>query len=142
MAAVELDDSSHGRTDRQDRDAFIDKAMANAGIPLIHFAAKRSYGVGEVKRAISDALGIDAPPEVDQVEADTSPEPAASNSPAKDFGSCPKCGAPMVKRIVKKGPDTGKTILACPAFPKCRTVRPYREPEDSELKEIEKGETR
>ncbi len=55
-AALELDDSSHGRSDRQDRDAFIDKAMASAGIPLIHFAAKRSYGVGEVKRALNDVF--------------------------------------------------------------------------------------
>ena len=136
-AAIELDDSSHNHSDRQDRDAFIDKAMASAGIPLIHFAAKRAYGVGEVRQAINGALGINTPPEADQVEADTSPEPAASSPPTGDFGACPKCGAPMVKRIVKKGPHAGKTILACSAFPKCRTVLPYREAEDSESAEIE-----
>ena len=39
----------------------------------------------------------------------------------------------MVKRTVKKGPHAGKEILACSAFPKCRTVLPYREPEAQEL---------
>ncbi len=136
-AAIELDDSSHNHSDRQDRDAFIDKAMASAGIPIIRFSARHAYGVGEVRQAISDALGLSTPPETERI-SDTSPEPVASKPPVEDFGTCPKCGAPMVKRIVKKGPHAGKTILACSAFPKCRTVLPYREPEDPASAQIEK----
>jgi hypothetical protein len=50
--AVELDDSSHKRPDRQKRDAFLDQAMEAAQIPLHRFAVKRSYDPQEVRQAI------------------------------------------------------------------------------------------
>jgi len=40
LAAIEVDDRSHGRGDRQDRDAFVDAAFAQAGIPLIRVRAQ------------------------------------------------------------------------------------------------------
>lgn len=33
---------------------------------------------------------------------------------------CKNCGVPMVKRIAKKGDNTGKELWGCPNFPKCR----------------------
>lgn len=36
LAGLELDDPSHERPERQERDEFVDKAYAAAGIPLIH----------------------------------------------------------------------------------------------------------
>ena len=36
LAGLELDDPSHERPDRQERDEFVDNAYAAAGIPLIH----------------------------------------------------------------------------------------------------------
>jgi hypothetical protein len=35
VLAVELDDRSHGRAGRVDRDAFLDGCLAAAGIPLL-----------------------------------------------------------------------------------------------------------
>lgn len=32
---------------------------------------------------------------------------------------CPKCGAPMVKRVASKGPNAGKEFWGCSNFPKC-----------------------
>ena len=50
--AVELDDSSHKRPDRQKRDVFLNQAMEAAQIPLYRFAVKRSYDPQEVRQAI------------------------------------------------------------------------------------------
>lgn len=36
LAGLELDDPSHDRPDRMERDEFVDHAYAAAGIPLIH----------------------------------------------------------------------------------------------------------
>lgn len=43
LAAIELDDSSHQRADRRDRDSFMNAAFLNAGLPLVHIPAARSY---------------------------------------------------------------------------------------------------
>ena len=50
--AVELDDSSHAKSDRRKRDDFVNEAMKAAGIPLYHFAVKRSYDPEEIRRTI------------------------------------------------------------------------------------------
>jgi hypothetical protein len=36
---------------------------------------------------------------------------------------CSRCGAPMVKRIAKKGANAGKRFWGCSAFPQCREIR-------------------
>jgi hypothetical protein len=46
---VELDDSSHQQSHRQARDAFLDKALAAAGVPVFHFAVKRTYSMPEIR---------------------------------------------------------------------------------------------
>jgi hypothetical protein len=56
VAAIELDDSSHRRGDRQTRDAFVDAAMAAAALPLIRIAAKRAYKKSDIATAIRDRL--------------------------------------------------------------------------------------
>ncbi len=57
---VELDDQSHVRSNRQDRDEFVDKALQAAGVPIYHFTAKRAYSVGEIQKTLSGgASGAD-----------------------------------------------------------------------------------
>lgn len=36
--------------------------------------------------------------------------------------NCPKCGAPMVLREVKKGQNAGKKFWGCTKFPQCRGI--------------------
>jgi len=52
---VELDDKSHGRADRQDRDQFLDQAMQAAGIPIFHFPVKRNYAVADIRAVLKGA---------------------------------------------------------------------------------------
>jgi hypothetical protein len=56
MAAIELDDSSHGRADRSRRDAFLDAAFADAGVPLVRIKARARYSDADVLSAISSAI--------------------------------------------------------------------------------------
>ena len=49
---IELDDASHQRADRQERDAFVDAAMRAAGLPIVHIKAARSYVPAELQRII------------------------------------------------------------------------------------------
>lgn len=37
--------------------------------------------------------------------------------------SCPKCGAPLVIRMAKKGENAGRKFYGCSAFPKCRYIQ-------------------
>jgi very-short-patch-repair endonuclease len=40
---IELDDSSHDREDRKERDAFVDDVLARAGLPLLHVKTRNAY---------------------------------------------------------------------------------------------------
>jgi hypothetical protein len=53
QCVLELDDQSHDRATRQDRDEFVDKALKAAGVPILHFSAKRSYAVTEVRQTLA-----------------------------------------------------------------------------------------
>lgn len=53
LLVIELDDKSHGRADRKDRDEFIDQACASAGLPILHVRA----GTYDVKRLATDIAG-------------------------------------------------------------------------------------
>ena len=50
---VELDDQSHDRATRRDRDDFVDQALQAANVPIFHFSVKRSYAVAEVRQALA-----------------------------------------------------------------------------------------
>ena len=56
MAAVELDDSSHLRKDRMDRDKFVDKVFAAAGIPLVHIKAQGHYDLHLLQNVIGQVI--------------------------------------------------------------------------------------
>lgn len=48
VAAVELDDSSHQRKDRQERDGFVDGALEAAGVRMVRVKWGRGYDLEEV----------------------------------------------------------------------------------------------
>ena len=56
VLAIELDDSSHSMRDRRNRDAFVDRALSAAGIPLLRVRASRSYQLPELARQLQEAL--------------------------------------------------------------------------------------
>ena len=53
---IELDDSSHQLAHRQARDAFVDAALASAGLPILHIAYQRRYDRAALAQQIAAAL--------------------------------------------------------------------------------------
>jgi hypothetical protein len=58
VLAVELDDSSHERADRQARDEFVDSALGAAGLPILRVKVLQEYPVKELAAAIRERVGI------------------------------------------------------------------------------------
>lgn len=109
---VELDDSSHARRDRQERDEFVDQVFQVAGLPMVRFPARAAYD----PKAIAEELA----PHVDAQPAAAAPRtavPAQSRSP-----NCPKCNVPMVQRTATKGDKAGKQFWGCTNYPRCREI--------------------
>jgi very-short-patch-repair endonuclease len=64
LVGIELDDASHQRKDRKERDDFVDRVFAAAGLPVIHVPAARSYQPKELAEAIDRALAPNSPPPI------------------------------------------------------------------------------
>lgn len=62
LLGIELDDSSHERKDRKERDDFVDKVFEAGGLPLLHVKAARGYQPAALMDAVRSKLGIPLPP--------------------------------------------------------------------------------
>lgn len=116
LVGIELDDKSHQRADRQERDVFVDAVFEAAGLPLLHIPVKRTYSVSELEAMLAPHLPATPTPLV------ASAPPAPSVAPTK---TCPKCGKPMVMRTAKQGANAGKSFWGCTGYPECRTLLPF-----------------
>jgi hypothetical protein len=128
MLGVELDDASHQRPQRQERDAFVDEVFSAADLPLARVTAQVDYEAPEVRAELHRAMsqGTDGAPETEasgaepQTESQAQPEEETETAPPP----CPRCGTTMVVRQVKReGPRQGEPFWGCPSFPKCRGTR-------------------
>jgi len=113
VGVLALDDQSLGYEGRTGRDGFVDQALANAGIPVLRFPAKKGYAVQEVRARqvemlfagskagiVSSAQNANSQfnPDLDATIMDINP---VQSDPVAD--ACPKCSAAMVKRQVVGG---------------------------------------
>ena len=46
-------------------------------------------------------------------------------APSEPPPPCPSCGKPMVKRLAKSGPGTGKPFWGCSAYPACKATKEF-----------------
>ena len=58
---IELDDRSHQRADRQERDQFVDRAFAAAGIPMLRVPAAAAYDVRTLRAQIAELMKDTSP---------------------------------------------------------------------------------
>jgi hypothetical protein len=131
--AIELDDSSHKREDRQERDEFVDKVFEAAGLPLVHIPARSEYNTQELgvvfKRALSNSKPADilplpkspivvTPKGTPALSIITEPDQNMKHPPK----FCPKCGGQLVERVAQNGDYKGKKFLGCSNYPKCRYI--------------------
>ena len=56
VCAIELDDVSHQRPERKERDKFVNHAFESAGLPLLRIPVEKSYRASEVRELIYDVI--------------------------------------------------------------------------------------
>lgn len=56
LLAIELDDSSHYRKNRIDRDDFVEDAFEGAGLPLLRVKNSSSYNVQKLRVSIEELI--------------------------------------------------------------------------------------
>lgn len=138
ILGLELDDSSHQRQDRQERDAFVDGVFNAAGLPILHIPAKRTYVLNDLTKLLAPyipslSVAIAPPPTPENktpilptspLETSTKVKSSLMKAPAP---YCPKCNDMMVLRTVKTGVHAGKQFWGCKNYPKCREMLPYKQ---------------
>lgn len=113
VCGIELDDSSHQRADRAERDKEVDAIFQAAALPLIHFPVRRTFNPETVAAQLNDYLpAVKAP-----VPADM---PLASVDKVQSSPACPKCGSQMILRTAKQGKNAGSQFWSCSRYPECR----------------------
>ena len=56
LVCIELDDPSHQRPDRIERDIFVNRAFESAGLPLLRIPTEPSYRSREIRELIDGVL--------------------------------------------------------------------------------------
>lgn len=56
ICGIELDDVSHQRPDRIERDKFVNEAFESAGLPLLRIPTEKSYRASEIRELINAAV--------------------------------------------------------------------------------------
>lgn len=110
ILGIELDDKSHQRADRQERDDFVNNVFRAAKLPLMHISVQRSYSQSELKIKLSAYLS-------GKQIRNEQPGPVIETLPR-----CPKCGSEMVLRTAKRGDNQGGKFWGCSRYPECRGI--------------------
>jgi len=136
LFAVELDDRSHARADRAERDTFVDQAFAAASLPLIRIPAQSAYSTQDLTARLGPLLNgvptaVPPPPTAAPTPAfagtpyaDNRGRHSYSSTVAATTPTCPKCGVTMTLRQVNRGDRLGESFYGCPNYPKCRHTQP------------------
>jgi hypothetical protein len=128
MLGIELDDASHQKSDRIERDEFVDQVFQAANLPLLHVPNQRSYSTREIEALISPYIAIASiQPGTASSESKQTAAQTPENKPVSPAAPiCPKCGVPMVVRTVAQGEHKGKQFYGCSNYPRCREMKPIR----------------
>lgn len=126
VAAIEIDDKSHKKTDRMDRDDFIDNVCQAADLKLIRFEARSGYSTNEIRQQIEMALNpglrIVSPESSAILQTPVSLNKEEPSEIVSKEQECPSCGAQMIRRTSRSGNNAGKEFWGCTNFPKCRGI--------------------
>ena len=136
VAGIELDDKSHERADRKQRDDFVEGVFAAAKLALLRVRVQRGYQPQELAALLGPLLSsspdeTEMPAKTTAAGADALDRAASMGSPHNSEGldssppACPKCGSEMVLRMAKRGDNQGQWFWGCPNYPRCRTMAPY-----------------
>jgi len=116
--AIELDDSSHKRKDRSERDTFIDEVFAQAGLPLVRIKASLAYNqqeLGVIFKSAAQSTAAVIPTYPSRLKSI-----AEGKATEEDAPRCPKCEIPMVLREAQRGSRRGERFYGCVNYPRCK----------------------
>lgn len=60
VAALELDDASHDKPERMDRDELVDRVLKTAALPLVRVRAKHGYVLAELRQLLAPHVKLGA----------------------------------------------------------------------------------
>ncbi len=110
ILGIELDDKSHQRTDRHERDDLVNHVFEAAKLPLIHIPVQRSYSQSELTSKLSTYISS-------AQNRNERADQAKDSSPR-----CPKCGSEMILRTARRGDNQGEKFWGCSKYPECRGI--------------------
>ena len=112
MVGIELDDKSHQRKDRVERDEFVEQVFSAAKLPLLRIPVRQAYSVSELAGLLQPYLA-----EKVAIQAVMNTAKASSSTPL-----CPKCEREMVLRTSKSAANQGEKFWGCSNYPQCRGI--------------------
>ena len=115
LVVLELDDRSHRRPDRIERDAFVDRVFADATLPILHIPVRRRYDPATLREMIQGTLAPAGPAGWPGEAAMARPQPLAERR-------CERCGGVMQHRVARKGAHAGESFWGCTNYPRCRHI--------------------
>jgi hypothetical protein len=122
VMGIELDDKSHSRSDREQRDVFVNEVFEATGLPLARVTAAASYNLADLKRYLEETLSVNIQStDEPEVLIESAGEAVAASETAATVAGltvCPKCGIAMVLRDSKRGKFYG-----CKNYPRCKEIR-------------------
>lgn len=117
ILGIELDDKTHQRSDRQERDDFVNHVFKAAHLPLLHIPVQRGYTASDLKSQLA--------PYFQSVQAPTN-EPIPAPPIQRSSPRCPKCGSEMILRTAKQGSNQGGKFWGCSKYPDCRGIMEFK----------------
>jgi hypothetical protein len=118
LLGIELDDASHRRSARRERDEFVEKVFQSAKLPLLRYPVQTTYSTKEIIERMRPVLKAQVVK--NRVQAEEKPDDNLKVSAPL----CPKCGIPMVLRTATRGKHRGMQFYGCVNYPQCREVKP------------------
>jgi hypothetical protein len=126
--AIELDDSSHQRPAREERDDFVDAVFKAADLPLLHIPVLNAYNTTELgvlfKQSLQQGNGLSE--DQKSLNGINSIPVVSPRQTPNQVPFCPKCGVLMILRTAKNSERAGQQFFGCQNFPKCREIMPYK----------------
>jgi len=139
VAAIELDDASHASTKRARRDAFLEQALAVAGLPLVRYPVRHAYRARDIAEPLAPLIELFYAPTGDTDAGARQSHDTSFDHGTKDRTGSPagiptvavapicSCGATMVLRTASRGRHMGERFWGCPNYPACQEIRPVHE---------------
>ncbi|ATX81208.1 Protein of unknown function (DUF2726) [Mariprofundus ferrinatatus] len=99
-------------------ETVLDKALADAELPLYRLPRKSSYSFLEISELLAPHLETPSP----------SPDEMLATISMQAFHVCSKCQSPMSLKRASSGPHKGVLFWVCPGYPgNCSGVELYNE---------------